>query len=396
MLKYSTAGESHGQALVTIIEGMPSGLPISVEDINIQLQRRQQGHGRGGRMAIESDEVEILAGIRSGLTTGSPIALMIRNRDWENWQEIMAVEGVAGQSQERAVRRPRPGHADLSGAMKYNQADMRDVLERASARETASRVAAGAIFRKLLEHFGMQVYSQVVAIGSVCSEPPPPDLPDLHGFLSRVESSPVRCADSEKGSEMVKAIDEARQAGESLGGCFEVGVLGAPPGMGTYTVWQERLDARLGGLLMSIPAIKAVELGDGVRNALRPGSVVHDEIHLDSERGIFRPTNRAGGIEGGMSNGEPIWARAYMKPIPTLYKPLLSVNTEVWQEEKADIERSDICAVPAASIVGEAMLAYGIAQAFLEKMGGDFISQVETNYAVYRDYLWKVWKWQRI
>lgn len=396
MLKYTTAGESHGQALVTIIEGMPAGLPIEVEAVNHQLQLRQKGYGRGGRMAIEADEVEILAGMRAGRTTGSPISFLIRNRDWKNWQEIMAVENTSAGVGERTVRRPRPGHADLGGAMKYDLPDMRDVLERASARETASRVAAGALFRQLLQHFQMEIFSQVVSIGKVVAESQIVRPDNLEDFRGKVETSPVRCADEAKGVEMMRAIDEARQAGESLGGCFEVGILGAPPGMGTFTCWEERLDARLSALLMSIPAIKAVELGDGVGNSLSPGSLVHDEIHFASDRGIFRKTNRAGGIEGGMSNGESIWARAYMKPIPTLYKPLISVNTLVWAEEKADIERSDICAVPAASVVGEAMFAYGIARAFLEKVGGDFIGQVESNYAAYKEYLWKVWKWRKI
>lgn len=394
MLRYVTAGESHGQALVTIIEGMPAGLPITAEEVNLQLQRRQKGHGRGGRMAIETDAAEILSGIRNGLTTGGPISFMIKNRDWSNWQDIMAVEESRG-ARERSVHRPRPGHADLGGAMKYDHRDMRDVLERASARETASRVAAGAIFRKLLERFEMEIYSQVVSIGAVSAVPQSVDRVSLQDFRRRVESSPVRCPDESMSGQMVQAIDDARQAGESLGGCFETGILGVPPGIGTFTSWEGRLEAQLSALIMSIPAIKAVEVGAGVSNATRPGSKVHDEIFFDAGRGIHRSTNRAGGIEGGMSNGEPIWVRAHMKPIPTLYKPLFSVNTAVWAEEKADIERSDICAVPAASIVGEAMVAYGLARAFLAKVGGDFIGQIESNYATYREYLWKEWKWQR-
>ncbi len=395
MLKYSTAGESHGKELVVIIEGLPSGLPISAEEINQQLRRRQKGHGRGGRMAIESDQAEILAGIRAGYTTGSPVALIIKNKDWENWQDIMAAEFSAG-AREKAVRRPRPGHADLAGAMKYNHSDMRDILERASARETASRVAAGAVFRKLLECFNMKIYSQVLSIGAVKAQPQAVHFDNLTGFEAAIELSPVRCADKSAEEQMIAAIDAARQAGESLGGSFEVGVLGVPPGIGTYTCWENRLDARLSGLLMTIPAIKAVEIGDGIRNAASPGSEVHDEIHYQPDKGLFRLSNHAGGIEGGMSNGEIIWARAYMKPIPTLYKPLLSVNTEKWLEEKADIERSDICAVPAASVVGEAMMAYGLAQAFLDKVGGDFLGQIQDNYAGYGEYLRKVWKWQKI
>ncbi len=395
MLKYTTAGESPGKGLIVLIEDLPAGLPISAEEINWQLSRRQKGHGRGGRMVIESDQAEILAGIRAGCTTGSPVALSIKNKDWENWQEIMAPDG-SSEGREKAVRRPRPGHADLAGAMKYNHSDMRDVLERASARETAARVAAGAIFRKLLECLDIKIYSQVLSIGEVLARPELISNENLSEIEAVTELSPVRCADKDAEAQMIGAIDSARQAGESLGGSFEVGALGVPPGIGTYTCWENRLDARLGGLLMTIPAIKAVEIGDGIRNAAAPGSRVHDEIHYQPEKGLYRLTNHAGGIEGGMSNGEIIWARAYMKPIPTLYKPLLSVNTEKWIEEKADIERSDICAVPAASVVGEAMMAYGLAQVFLEKFGGDFLDQIRENYAGYCEYLRKVWKWQRI
>lgn len=395
MLKYTTAGESHGKELVVMIEGLPAGLPIIVAEIDSQLRRRQKGYGRGGRMAIESDQVEILAGVRAGCTTGSPVALSIKNKDWENWQDIMAVE-FSAEERKKAVRRPRPGHADLAGAMKFNHSDMRDVLERASARETAARVAAGAIFRKLLNCFDIKIYSQVLSIGEVKGKPEPINYENLTQIEAVTELSPVRCADKAAEGQMIEAIDAARQAGESLGGSFEVGGLGVPPGLGTYTCWENRLDARLSSLLMTIPAIKAVEVGDGIRNSATPGSQVHDEIHYQPEKGLFRLTNHAGGIEGGMSNGEIIWARAYMKPIPTLYKPLLSVNTEKWVEEKADIERSDICAVPAASVVGEAMMAYGLAQAFLEKVGGDFLEQIKENYSGYIEYLRKVWKWQRI
>ncbi|MDD3365524.1 MAG: chorismate synthase, partial [Syntrophomonas sp.] len=321
MLRFSTAGESHGKALVSIIEGLPAGLGISAGYINEQLKRRQKGYGRGGRMKIESDEVEILSGVRAGLTTGSPIAFSIENRDWENWQEIMAVENIP-QTGERAVKRPRPGHADYPGAIKYNHADMRNVLERASARETASRVAAGAFFRKFLECFDIHIYSQVISIGAVQAVPELVSRQGLGDFQARVEESALRCPDKSKEAQMIEYIDQARLAGESVGGSFEVGVLGVPPGLGTYTHWEGRLDARLCGLLMSIPAIKALEIGDGIANAKTPGSQVHDEIHYQEDRGVYRLSNHAGGIEGGMSNGEMIIARAYMKPIPTLYKPL--------------------------------------------------------------------------
>lgn len=395
MLKYSTAGESHGKALITIIEGMPAGMNISSDEINRDLRRRQKGYGRGGRMSIESDQVEILSGVRAGQTTGSPIAVSISNRDWENWQEIMAAE-MTPYSGERAVKRPRPGHADLPGAMKFNHSDMRNVLERASARETASRVAAGAFFRKFLKYFNIYIYSQVISIGDIRAVPEPVSMEKWDIFQERVEASDVRCPDSTAEIRMIEAIDDARQNGESLGGCFEAGALGVPPGIGTYTCWENRLDARLGGLLMTIPAIKAVEIGDGIKNAASPGSMVHDEIHYREDQGIYRLSNRAGGIEGGISNGETVWARAFMKPIPTLYKPLVSVNTEIWAEEKADVERSDICAVPAASVVGEAMLAYGIAGAFLDKFGGDFMEQIVDSYENYCEYLRKVWRWEKI
>ncbi len=395
MLRFSTAGESHGKQLISIVEGLPAGLEISSGYINEQLKRRQKGYGRGGRMNIETDEVEILSGVRAGFTTGSPIALSIENRDWKNWQEIMAVEKL-WQGAERVVERPRPGHADYPGAIKYNHADMRNVLERASARETTSRVAAGALFRRFLESFDIQIYSQIIAIGTVQAIPELVNRQSFKDFQMRVEESALRCADKGKEDEMTEFIDQAREQGESVGGSFEVGALGVPPGLGTYTHWEGRLDARLTALLMSIPAIKAVEIGDGIAAAQTPGSLVHDEIRYQDERGVYRLTNHAGGIEGGMSNGETIWARVYMKPIPTLYKPLISVNTNRWAEQKAVVERSDICAVPAAGVVGEAMLAYGIAAALLEKLGGDFMEQIHGNYERYCDYVEKVWKWAKI
>jgi chorismate synthase len=307
----------------------------------------------------------------------------------------MAVE-TTPYSVERAVTRPRPGHADLAGAMKYNHADMRNVLERASARETASRVAAGAFFRTFLQCFNIYIYSQVISIGEIRVVPESVSRQGLEAWQARIEASTVRCADKSKEAAMIEAIDSARQNGESLGGSFEVGAFGVPPGLGTYTCWENRLDSRLAGLLMTIPAIKAVEIGDGISSASSPGSMVHDEIHYQEDRGVFRISNRAGGIEGGMSNGETVWVRAYMKPIPTLYKPLVSVNTEIWAEQKAEVERSDICAVPAASVVGEAMLAYGLAAAFLDKFGGDFMEQIKTSHDRYCEYLRKVWRWEKI
>lgn len=395
MLRFLTSGESHGKGLVAIIEGMPSGLEISEDYLNYQLARRMKGYGRGGRMAIESDTAEILSGVRGGRTLGSPISILIRNQDYNNWQDIMA-SGDGARTDERVVKRPRPGHADLPGSIKYQHDDMRNVLERASARETACRVAAGSFFRKMLEDFNIYIYSQVVAIGKINCSPLIVSPDNIAEVLSMAEESPVRCADQGAEELMINAIDAARAAGESLGGCFEVGALGVPPGLGSHVSWDRKLDADLAGLLMSIPAIKAVEIGDGFMNSSLPGSRVHDEIFYDEEKGLYRTTNHAGGTEGGISNGETVWARAYMKPIPTLYKPLVSVNTATWNEEKADIERSDICAVPAAAVVGEAMLAFGIARAFLLKFGGDSISQVEQNYRSYNDYMRKAWKWVKI
>ncbi|MGI5921016.1 MAG: chorismate synthase [Syntrophomonadaceae bacterium] len=395
MLRFLTAGESHGRGLIGIIEGMPAGVQISEDFINYHLVRRMKGYGRGGRMAIETDSAEIISGVRGGYTLGSPISFMISNRDHSNWKEVMAA-GAEAHTDERVVKRPRPGHADLAGAIKYRHEDMRNVLERASARETACRVAAGAFFRKMLEPFNIYIYSQVIAIGEISSVPAVVTQENLAEFLKLNEESPVRCNDKQNAEKMIKLIDSAREAGESLGGCFEVGALGVPPGLGSHVSWDRKLDADLAGLLMSIPAIKAVEIGDGIKNSQQPGSKVHDEIHYSETTGIFRVTNHAGGTEGGISNGETIWARAYMKPIPTLYKPLVSVNTSNWTEEKADIERSDVCAVPAAAVVGEAMLAFGIARAMVNKFGGDSIEQMEQNYISYCDYMKKVWRWERI
>lgn len=394
-MRFYTAGESHGKALIGIVEGLPAGLEISEQYINVHLDRRRQGYGRGARMNIESDRIQILSGVRGGLTLGTPVSFMIENKDYDNWQETMAV-GNEAHTEERAIRRPRPGHADLAGAMKYGHTDMRNVLERASARETAARVAAGSMFRRLLEIFDINIYSYVAAIGSVQAVPVTVDRHNIAQVVEVTERSPVRCLELDCENRMMQLIEEAKKAGESLGGSFEVGAVGVAPGLGSYSSWDRRLDADIGQILMSIPAIKAVEIGQGIENARCNGSQVHDEMHYNNESGLFRLTNHAGGIEGGVSNGETIWARAYMKPIPTLYKPLVSVNTETWLEEKADIERSDICAVPAAAVVGEAMLAFGIARAFLDKFGGDNIEQVRDSLKNYTEYVKKVWKWQKI
>jgi chorismate synthase len=396
LLSFYTAGESHGKALTGIIDGLPAGLDINEEYINAHLNRRRQGYGRGGRMDIESDRVQILSGVRGGYTLGSPVSILIENNDYKNWQEIMTTGDEARCDQKR-VTRPRPGHADLAGAIKYGHSDMRNVLERASARETAVRVAVGAFSRRLLELFNIRVYSYVVAIGSARDDTVTVNGSNFNQVVEEAEQSPVRALHQSAGEKMMQQIDEAKRTGESLGGVFEVGAVGVVPGLGSYTSWEQRLDAALGQLLLSIPAIKAVEIGEGVKNAARNGSQVHDEIHYNNNEGsIFRASNRAGGIEGGVSNGETIWARAYMKPIPTLYKPLTSVNTATWQEERADIERSDICAVPAAAVVGEAMLAFGLARSFLHKFGGDNIEQIRKAWDSYNEYMKQVWKWQKI
>ena len=392
MLKFISAGESHGKGLIGIIEGLPAGLEISAGEIDAELKRRQGGYGRGGRMAIETDEVEIISGIRNGLTLGSPISFFIANRDHENWQGIMD-SGVLEKPGEKKVTRPRPGHADLAGAMKYDHEDMRNVLERASARETAVRVAAGAIFKKLLREFGIYIYSEVVGVGGVTCSAFRPDRETLAHFMELTGSAQLGSADLNKEEEMIEVIDRARRQGESLGGIFETGAIGVLPGLGSHISFDRRLDARLAGLLMSIPAIKAVEIGEGTANAEKTGTMVHDELYYDPPRGLYRKTNRAGGIEGGISNGEAILVRAYMKPIPTQYKPLQSVNIASWQEESATVERSDICAVPAAAVVGEAMLAFGLAEALLEQSGGDSMAQMRQNYESYRKYLQKVWQW---
>ncbi len=395
MLRFTTSGESHGKGLITIIEGLPSGLQVDEEYINQELARRQKGYGRGGRMQIETDEIEIFAGVRNGKTLGSPISFLIRNQDYENWQDIMN-SGTCTRIDEKVLTRPRPGHADLPGAMKYHHRDMRNVLERASARETASRVAAGAFFKLFLKQFDILIYSYVRSIGSVNIGTVGLEQDKLEEFCARVEDSPLRCPDKESESKMIKLIEQAKKAGESLGGSFEVGAIRVYPGLGSHINWEYKLDGQIAAALMSIPAIKAVEIGDGIANAGEFGSQVHDQIYYQEEQGLYRSSNRAGGIEGGISNGEAVWARAYMKPIPTLYKPLISVNTENWQEEKAQVERSDVCAVPAAAVVGEAMLAYVLARAFREQFGGASMEQVEQAYDSYREYLDRVWQWKKI
>jgi chorismate synthase len=383
MLRFLTAGESHGQALVVTVDGMPAGLQLDIPLLDEQHKRRQGGYGRGRRMAIESDRVELLAGVRRGRTTGAPIALLIRNRDWVNWQQTMYVEaempkGATG-VRRPDVTRPRPGHADLAGAIKYGHDDVRDILERASARETAARVAAGSLARQLLGRFGIRLASHVSAIGDVLlSEGRTVNFADAHAIP---DESPLRCVDPEVQQRMIAAIDAAREAGDTLGGAFEVIATGVPVGLGSYVQWDRKLDGRLGQALMCIHAIKAVGIGIGPEVAVRPGSRVHDEILPTPGGGApRRPTNNAGGLEGGVTNGEDIRVTGFMKPISTLMTPLRSVDLTTMTEAPAAIERSDVCAVSAAAVVGEAMVAFVLADAFLEKFGGDSIDEIECHY----------------
>jgi chorismate synthase len=378
MLRYLTAGESHGPALTAIVEGLPSNLPIESEFVNHQLWRRQQGYGRGGRMKIESDRVEILSGVRFAKTMGTPVALQIENKDWRNWSEKMAVEGQAPANVVE-ITKPRPGHADLAGALKYNQEDIRNVLERASARNTATMVAVGSMARQLLRHFGIEVYSHVVELGPVKIDKLEGTIPEI---AERAEQSEVRVADPEAEKRIIEAITQAKADGDTLGGIFEVIVTGVPIGLGSYSMPDRKLDGRLAQALMSIQAIKGVEIGLGFEAARRPGSQVHDEIGYRQGE-YYRRTNGAGGLEGGMTNGQPVIVRAAMKPIPTLYKPLESVDMRTKDPYRATIERSDVCAVPAAAVVGEAMVSWTIAQAFLEKFGGDSVEEIKTNYESY-------------
>jgi chorismate synthase len=383
MLRFLTAGESHGQALVVTVDGMPAGLQLDIPSLDDQLRRRQGGYGRGRRMAIESDRVEILAGVRHGRTTGAPIALLIRNRDWVNWQQTMYVEpdmpeGASG-VRRAEVTRPRPGHADLAGAVKYGHEDIRDILERASARETAARVAAGSLARQVLGRFGIRVASHVSVIGDVMlGEGRAVTFAEAAAIP---EDSPLRCVDLDVQQRMIAAIDTARDAGDTLGGAFEVIATGVPVGLGSYVQWDRKLDGRLGQAIMCIHAIKAVGIGIGPEVAVRPGSRVHDEILPAPDAGIpVRPTNNAGGLEGGVTNGEDVRVMGFMKPISTLMKPLRSVDLTTMNEAPAAIERSDVCAVSAAAVVGEAMVSFVLADAFLEKFGGDSIEEIGRHY----------------
>jgi chorismate synthase len=381
MLRFLTSGESHGKALIGIIEGIPSGVPISSEFIDIELKRRQGGYGRGGRMKIESDKVEILSGVRFGKTLGSPIALLIKNKDWENWQKTMSSEPVEDFTE--FLTKPRPGHADLSGFIKYQHDDIRNVLERASARETAMRVAVGAVAKQFLENFGIKIGSFVFQIGSaykdfqtaLCKEK------DLLDLFEKSEKSSVRCPFKELEDEMIEIIDKAIKNNDSVGGKFIVFATGVPVGLGSHVHWDRKLDAKIAMSIMSIQAIKAVEIGDGVEFAKNYGSQVMDEIFY--KKFFYRKTNHMGGIEGGISNGMPIIVKATMKPIPTLRKPLKSVDILTKKPVQAIYERSDICAVPAASVIAESALAWVLAESFIEKFGGDSIKETKLNFDSY-------------
>ncbi len=423
-LKFLTSGESHGQALTCIIDGIPSNLPLSAGDIDKDLARRQKGYGRGGRMRIETDRAQILSGVRHGKTLGSPISLLIQNKDWENWQGVMSPELrvkrlesknsklQTNDSKLQAVTRPRPGHADLTGALKYDHRDLRNVLERSSARETAARVALGAIARKLLSEFGICVISYVTGIGgaglkSTEHRTQNTDIKTLLEMFKKAEASEVRCPDKKAEEKIIRKIRAAMKKGDTLGGTFEVVITGVPAGLGSYSQWDRKLEAGLSYAVMGIQAIKGVEIGLGFGAAERPGSEVMDEIFyrtqntehraqtkpppfskggmvgFETSGGFYRKTNNAGGIEGGMSNGMPIVVRAAMKPIPTLRTPLASVDINTKKKFKAAYERSDVCAVPAASVIGEAACAMVIAECFLEKFGGDSMEEIRRNYKGY-------------
>jgi len=386
MLRYFTAGESHGPQLTAIIDGMPAGMPLLIEQINHELARRQQGYGRGGRMKIEKDEVEIVSGVRWGETLASPVTLVVKNKDWENWREKMS-PAPQHRDDSLAVTRPRPGHADLTGTLKYGHNDIRNILERSSARETTVRVAVGAVAKSLLREFGIRIGGVVREVGGIVASSPEMSLEEQW----RVAAGSELFSCDPAADEMIKQlIDKTKADGDTVGGVVEVHVIGVPPGLGSYVQWDRKLDARLSMALMSIQAIKGVEIGMGFETARLPGSKVHDEIFRDAGRcaiaagsAYYRLTNNAGGIEGGMSNGEPIILRAAMKPIPTLYQPLRSVDMRSHEPFEATVERSDACAVPAALVVAEAAVAIEVANAFLEKFGGDSLVEIRRNYQGY-------------
>ncbi len=386
MIRFTTAGESHGPALVGILEGMPAGLPLLVDHVNAELARRQQGYGRGRRMQIEKDTIEFLSGVRAGETLGSPIAMVVHNRDWKNWQEIMdpALRDNDPSPRNRAVTRVRPGHADLTGMLKYDRVDARDILERASARETTARVAAAAICKRFLEEFGVRIGSHVVHLGGIDAVRPATMPADLN---AAADASPLRTLDPAAEQRMIAYIDEIKRAGNTLGGVCEVVVGGLPVGLGSHVSWDRKLDGRIGAAIMSIPAVKGVEIGMGFQTARMTGAEVHDEIEMlpGSARtgNVRRKTNRAGGLEGGMTTGEPLVVRMAMKPISTLMRPLVTVDVATGESAEAVAERSDVTAVPAMGVIAEAMIALVLADAFLEKFGGDSLGETKRNHDAY-------------
>jgi len=386
-MRYITAGESHGPQLTTILEGVPAGLSLVANDINEELARRQKGYGRGRRMQIEKDQVQIVSGVRHGKTMGSPIALVVENRDFTHWTKVMSAEPLTEQEEKemkRQVTKPRPGHADLNGAIKYGHRDMRNVLERSSARETTVRVAAGAVAKRILAELGIQVAGHVIEIGGVQAENITYN--SIEELQSTTEASPVRCLDEKVGKKMMQAIDDAKANGDSIGGIVEVVVEGMPIGVGSYVHYDRKLDAKLAAAIMSINAFKGVEIGIGFEAAHRPGSEVHDEILWDEVQGYRRKTNNAGGVEGGMTTGMPVIVRGVMKPIPTLYKPLQSIDIDTKEPFTASIERSDSCAVPAASVVAEAVVAWELATVLIEQFGLDRIDLIRENIEKHNEY----------
>jgi chorismate synthase len=383
MFRFETAGESHGECLVATLVGLPAGIPITSQAINHELWRRQQGYGRGGRMKIETDTVEIVSGVRHSQTIGSPIALIIRNRDWKNWTEVLPVEDIeGGEDKKKPVTRPRPGHADLAGAIKYNFQDARYILERASARETTARVAVGAIAKTFLAQFGIRVLSHVIGVGPVRLERAVTW--DEIEALAAKEEVLLGCVDAETEAKMKEAVDVAYRTGDTIGAIFEVRAHGLPPGLGSHITWDSRLDGRLAQAIVSMQAVKGAEVGCAEEQATSYGSKVQDTIHYDkSERRFFRGANKAGGLEGGMTNGQDVFVRGFLKPISTLRKPLESVDLETREPSLAAYERSDVCVAPAAGVIGEAMVAIVLAQAFLEKFGGDSLVETRRNYEGY-------------
>ncbi|WP_020059601.1 chorismate synthase [Bacillus sp. 123MFChir2] len=386
-MRYITAGESHGPQLTTILEGIPAGLSLVADDINTELERRQKGYGRGRRMQIEKDQVQILSGVRHGYTIGAPITLVVENRDFTHWTKIMGAEPLTDEEPKevkRQITRPRPGHADLNGAIKYGHRDMRNVLERSSARETTVRVAAGAVAKRILEELGIKIAGHVIEIGGVKAEKQ--SYSSIEELQTITEASSVRCLDEEAGKKMIQAIDNAKTNGDSIGGIVEVVVEGMPIGVGSYVHYDRKLDAKLAAAIMSINAFKGVEIGIGFEAAHKPGSLVHDEILWDKDHGYTRRTNNAGGLEGGMTTGMPVIVRGVMKPIPTLYKPLQSIDIDTKEVFQAGIERSDSCAVPAASVVAEAVVAWELAAAVIEQFGTDRIDLIRENIKKHNDY----------